>query len=328
MDSDKTISEMNVLPRRMLLATDGSEDSARTARTAIELSEELGAELHLVYVRDVPGVFYLPPGFWELDMELQSKVARRIEEEAFTRLAQEVRIAREAGNKVAQVHARVGTPDEEIVKLAEELGAGLIVVGSRGLGSLKRVLMGSVSESVLHHTHASVLVARGDPISLPTKILAATDGSGEAALAATAAAEIARRTGSELHVVHLGEVSLVYHPERHGYLAQYDKLQEEAQRSLDEQVERIRVAAVTVAQAHLRMGFPDEEIVVLSEGIGAGLIVAGSRGMGPQSVPCWGASPAASSGTPTVPSWWYAKWTEAMMATLTNLGAYYEGGKT
>jgi nucleotide-binding universal stress UspA family protein len=190
------------------------------------------------------------------------------------------------------------------------------------------MLMGSVSESVLHHAHASVLVARGEPISFPTKILAATDGSGEAALAATAAAEIARRTGSELHVVHLGEVALVYHPEMHGYLAQYDKLQEEARRLLDEQVERIRAASGTVAQAHLRMGFPDEEIVVLSEGIGAGLIVVGSRGMGPQSVPCWGASPAASSGTPTVPSWSYVKWTEAMMATLTNLGAYYEGGKT
>src|SRR3712207_964607 len=132
------------------------------------------------------------------------------------------RIAREAGNKVAQVHVRMGTPDEEIVKLAEELGADLIVVGSRGLGSLKRVLMGSVSESVLHHAHASVLVARGEPISFPTKILAATDGSGEAALAATAAAEIARRTGSELHVVHVGEVAPVYHSERDGYLARYE----------------------------------------------------------------------------------------------------------
>jgi nucleotide-binding universal stress UspA family protein len=76
-------------------------------------------------------------------------------------------------------------------------------------------------------------------------------------------------------------VTPVYHPERHGYLARYDKLQEAAQRSLDEQVERIKAAAGTVAQAHLRMGLPDKEIVVLSEEIGAGLIVAGSRGLGP-----------------------------------------------
>jgi nucleotide-binding universal stress UspA family protein len=281
MDSDKTISEMPMLPRRILLASDGSEDAAREARTAIELSEKLGTELHLVYVEHVPSVFYLPPGFWEFDMELQRDVAERIEEEAFARLTQEVEIVREAGNKVAQVHERVGTPDEEIVKLAEELGVDLIVVGSRGLGLLKRVLMGSVSESGLQHADASVLVARGGPISFPTKILVATDGSEEATLAARTAADIAGGTGSELHVVRVGEVALVYHPERHGYLAQYGKLQEEARLLLDEQVERLRAASGTVAQAHLRMGLPDKEIVVLSEEIGAGLIVAGSRGLGP-----------------------------------------------
>jgi nucleotide-binding universal stress UspA family protein len=274
------IKEMRMLPTRILLATDGSEEAARAARTAIELAQKLGAELHLVYVGHMPTVFYESPGVWALDPELQSKMEERMEEEAITRLEEEVQRIREAGGKVAQAHAKMGRPDAEIVKLGEELGADLIVVGSRGLGPLKRVLMGGVSESVLHHAHASVLVARGEPISFPTKILLATDGSEEAALAASTAADIARRTGSELHVVHVGEVAPVYHPERHGYLAQYDKLQEEAQRSLDEQVEQIRMAGGTVAQAHLRMGLPDKELVVLSEEIGAGLIVAGSRGLG------------------------------------------------
>jgi len=175
----------------------------------------------------------------------------------------------------------MGRPDAEKLKLAEELGVDLIVVGSRGLGPLKRVLMGSVSESVLHHAHASVLVARGEPITFPTKMLVATDGSEEAGLAASTAADIAGRTGSELHVVRIGEVAPVYHPERHGYPARYDKLLDVAQRSLDEQVEQVKAAAGTVARPHLRMGLPDEEIVVLSEEIGAGLIVAGSRGLGP-----------------------------------------------
>jgi nucleotide-binding universal stress UspA family protein len=275
------IKEMSMLPTRILLASDGSEEAARAARTAIGLSEKLGAELHLVYVGRMPTVFYKSPSVWALDPELQSEMEVRMEEEAITRLEEEGQSIREAGGKVAQAHAKMGRPDAEKLKLAEELGVDLIVVGSRGLGPLKRVLMGSVSESVLHHAHASVLVARGEPITFPTKILVATDGSEEAGLAASTAADIAGRTGSELHVVHVGEVAPVYHPERHGYLAQYDKLQEEAQRSLDEQVEQIRVAAVTVAQAHLRMGLPDKEIVVLSEEIGAGLIVAGSRGLSP-----------------------------------------------
>jgi nucleotide-binding universal stress UspA family protein len=152
------------------------------------------------------------------------------------------------------------------------------------------------------------LEARGDPISFPTKILVTTDGSEEAGLAASTAADIAGRTGSELHVVHVGKVAPVYHPERHGYLTRYDKLQEEAQRLLDEQVEQIRAAGGTVAQAHLRMGLPDKEIVVLSEEMGAGLIVAGSRGLGTLKRALLGSvSSSIASGTPTVPFWWCAE---------------------
>jgi nucleotide-binding universal stress UspA family protein len=48
----------------------------------------------------------------------------------------------------------------EIVGLAEEIGAGLIVMGSRGLGGTRRALMGSVSDSVTRHAHCPVLVVR------------------------------------------------------------------------------------------------------------------------------------------------------------------------
>ncbi|AHY48029.1 Universal stress protein family [Rubrobacter radiotolerans] len=54
----------------------------------------------------------------------------------------------------------MGRPDAEVVALAEEIGAGLIVLGSRGLGGMKRVLMGSVSDSVVRHAHCPVLVVR------------------------------------------------------------------------------------------------------------------------------------------------------------------------
>jgi nucleotide-binding universal stress UspA family protein len=47
-----------------------------------------------------------------------------------------------------------------IVGLAEELGAGLIVMGSRGLGRIRRALMGSVSDSVVRHAHCPVMVVR------------------------------------------------------------------------------------------------------------------------------------------------------------------------
>ena len=114
----------------------------------------------------------------------------------------------------------------------------------------------------------------------PTKILVATDGSREAQLALTTAADLANSTDSELHVLHVGELPLVYHPERHAYRTQYEEQEKEAQQILEAEVERIDGAGTTVAQAHLRMGRADEEIVELAQSIDAGLIVMGSRGQG------------------------------------------------
>ena len=114
----------------------------------------------------------------------------------------------------------------------------------------------------------------------PTRILLATDGSWEAELAATTAADLAKSTDSELHVVHVGELPLVYHPERHAYRAEYQEHEKEAQQLLAAQVERIKGAGAAVRQAHLRMGRADEEIVELAQSIDAGMIVMGSRGQG------------------------------------------------
>jgi nucleotide-binding universal stress UspA family protein len=118
----------------------------------------------------------------------------------------------------------------------------------------------------------------GDSMSIfPTRILLATDGSAEAQLAATTAADLASRTGSELHVVHVGEL-------RPTFLAQTElepaQLEREARELLDEQVRRVEGAGGTVEEAHLRLGRADEEIVDLTHSIGAGLIVMGSRGHG------------------------------------------------
>jgi len=99
-------------------------------------------------------------------------------------------------------------------------------------------------------------------------------------LAVTTAADLAKSTDSELHVVHVGELPLVYHPERHAYRAEYGEHEKEARQLLEAQVERIEGTGATVAQAHLRMGRADEEIVELAQSIDAGLIVLGSRGQG------------------------------------------------
>ncbi len=116
----------------------------------------------------------------------------------------------------------------------------------------------------------------------PTTILLTTDASKEAQLAPTTAAELSERTDSELHMIHhLGEVPLVYHPDRDGgYHVDYERAETQARELLEAQVEKMKEAGVTVAQAHLKMGRADEEIVELAESMGVGLIVMGTRGQG------------------------------------------------
>ena len=219
-----------------------------------------------------------------VEYEAETEEGQRISEQrAREVLQEEVEEVRSAGSTVAGEHLIEGRVAPGIVGLAEEIGAGLVVVGSRGRGGIRRALMGSVSDSVVRHAHCPVLVVRDggrERDYLPGRILLAVDGSAEASAAARTAAELADHTDSELHVVHVGEVRPVSHPERRGYRARYDELQEQARRLLEEQVDEVNSAGGTVSRAHLRMGRPDEEIVVLGEEIGAGFIVTGSRGLG------------------------------------------------
>jgi nucleotide-binding universal stress UspA family protein len=115
----------------------------------------------------------------------------------------------------------------------------------------------------------------------PTRILLATDGSEEAELAALRAVDIAEKTDSELHVVHVGLVPrfLESYPGVLGYeRRQYEQIEEESWQRLRELSWRVKVAGGTVAGAHLRMGKVDLEVVDLAKELGVGLIVIGCRG--------------------------------------------------
>ena len=110
----------------------------------------------------------------------------------------------------------------------------------------------------------------------PTKILLATDGSREADLAATTtAADLAKSTGSELHVLHVGAGRPLYEASGSSGITEevLDTQRAEAQRVLHEQVRMVEGSGATVEDAHLSTDErPDRTIVHLSEDIGAGLI--------------------------------------------------------
>ena len=75
-------------------------------------------------------------------------------------LDQQVDRVKEEGVSVAEAHLVRGQPDREVVHLSEEIEAGLIIMGSRGLGGVRRALMGSVSDSVVRHAHCPVMIVR------------------------------------------------------------------------------------------------------------------------------------------------------------------------
>ena len=142
---------MALFPTRILLATDGSPDAVLAARSAIKLSAAgNGSEIHVVHV----GEFL--PTYLAFTEEEPAELRRRAREV----LDAETQRIRDEGGSVADAHLRLGRPAEEVVNLAEELGAGLVVVGSRGLGSLRRAVLGSVSENVVRYAPCPVFVAR------------------------------------------------------------------------------------------------------------------------------------------------------------------------
>jgi nucleotide-binding universal stress UspA family protein len=148
---------MSIFPTRILLATDGSEESSQAAQAAAELSKDTGSEVHVTYVLPSPTQLR---GHHTYSRDVMRSVLEQAEGEARSFLEAQAKQVGESGGKVAETHLRAGEPDKEIVKLSEELGAGAIVIGSRGLGAMKRALMGSVSESVVRHAHCPVFVVR------------------------------------------------------------------------------------------------------------------------------------------------------------------------
>ena len=271
---------MSSFPARILLATDGSEGARLAADTAATLVASTGSELHVVCVGPGLPLYELPdyPAHFEETAAAQKREAKRV-------LDTEVKRLEDAGAAVAE--ARLETderPDRAIVRLAEELGAGLLVVGSRGLGGLRGALMGSVSDSAVHHAHCPVMVVRDEPLTFPTRILMATDGSKDARLAADVALDLAAEFDSELHVTYVEPM-----PARHIGLARLASdlppeviasVEEEAETKLAEQVGEMGERDGEVTRAHARVGSPATEIVALAEELEAGLVVVGSRGLG------------------------------------------------
>jgi len=155
--------------KRLLVALDGSENSARASQAALELAEKLKAELIVLHAIIPPTLYYhaeispegpvIEPPTHEKEIELYLEYARRVGHGIVDGTLSEA--------KKRGITVKAGIPEatssvvETIVNQAVQENADLIIiVGTRGLGGFKKLILGSVSNGVVSHAHCPVLVIR------------------------------------------------------------------------------------------------------------------------------------------------------------------------
>jgi nucleotide-binding universal stress UspA family protein len=144
------------LIKSIVVGSDGSDTAAVAVRNAAELAKSLGARLHVVSAyRPLSGVRVAGA---DADPEYTGQaVSPTVSVDAV--LDGVAGIARAMGVE-ADCYARTGNPAEAILDVAEEQGADLIVVGSKGMHGSRRFLLGSVPDKVSHHASCNVLIVR------------------------------------------------------------------------------------------------------------------------------------------------------------------------
>lgn len=263
---------MNSFPNKILLATDGSEDADQAARAAIELSNGTASELHVVHVwHDVP-----TPHF-------HSFVRAQLRQEAEEILNKQFEAIEQAGGTVAEAHLREGRTVDEILDLSEELEVGLLIVGSRGLGGARSILLGSVSEGIVHHARRPVLVMRGGQDAWPpSRVIIGDDFSEHAREAGELAARIGKLFGTTALLVRAYPRLPETDPEgRKLDPRMVDDALSREQRALEGRAAEIEEASGIRPRAEIAVGDPAASLIEAAEEAAPerALIAVGSRGL-------------------------------------------------
>lgn len=144
---------------KILLATDGTKHGKAAAEMLTRYNLKSGDKVHVINVVDMalPVSIDLYGGYLP-DMREMEKAAK----ENAASVVTETSDLLSARFPEAEITTDIvfGSPDSRIVETAEEISAELIVLGSHGYSRWERLLLGSVSSSVVHHAHCSVLIVR------------------------------------------------------------------------------------------------------------------------------------------------------------------------
>jgi nucleotide-binding universal stress UspA family protein len=146
---------------RIILAVDGSKAAKKAAKKALSLAKKTGIDIIAIHVIHVP-VPAIPPARLAMDSvrttySYYPELKKTMEEQGKSILDEIKEIATSMQTKV-KTKIVEGKPDDEIIKFANK--NDLIIMGSKGHSTLDRILIGSISEKVLHHSDATVMIVR------------------------------------------------------------------------------------------------------------------------------------------------------------------------
>jgi nucleotide-binding universal stress UspA family protein len=142
---------------RIVVGTDGSETAAEAVRQARDLAKIAGATLSIVSAYSPIPERKVKDQQRDAPPDVQYEIGPR--EDVNLILDAAAADARKEGVE-AQTHPVEGDPGEAILKVAEETGADLIVVGNKGMTGARRFLLGSVPNNISHHAPCSVMIVR------------------------------------------------------------------------------------------------------------------------------------------------------------------------
>lgn len=283
---------------RIVLATDFSAAARAALEHAIAIAARFRARLylfHVVDVRDGEGAHVL--GNEECVDEFYELAERRAREELESLRD---RVGAPPGALAGAIPivecVRIGAPSEEVIRFAAEKQADLIVVGTHGRTGIRRVLVGSVAESIVRRAPCPVLAVRvsveeearavaRDPSheSRPIgRIVCALDGSASARAALRASCELAERFGSQVTAVNVIDDHLMAQA---GMLSQLDAVSIEGRFSEIARANLERAISETVPgdfgsgiKRRIEVGRPAEAIARAAESEGAQLVACGTHG--------------------------------------------------
>ncbi|MEP7361111.1 MAG: universal stress protein, partial [Chloroflexota bacterium] len=265
---------------RVLIAYDGSNNAAQAASLVGDIVWPRDSILRVISAVSPIGVApsALIGGVYPYSSEVDDQI-RAYFDSALADVVQKLN----GPNRVVESAVLYGRPASVIVDEAQAFAPDLVVVGSRGFGSIASLVLGSVSSEVVDHAPGPVLVARQARL---TRVIFATDGSATAMAAEARLAQWAIFEDLPIRVVSVADVLEPWHtgiaPTMYGlaieaYAQDLERAKAVHQRIVDESVARLR-AAGRDATPELRYGGAAAEVVAAVGEWKADLVVVGSRG--------------------------------------------------